>query len=204
VDLLKHKIPVMADVDLDCGIVLDETAIEAANALSRTDDCFYGDVMAESSKSPEVRATKGLVFMLVGIRQRWKQVIAYFFTGNTVKDGFLRTTLDHIMDECEKLGLRIHFVTSDGASPNKKMWADYGIVFKKENILNDLSIPHPVNSAQRAGRRLYFINDTVHVYKSIVQGFVNNGKLTLSHETVAQNGLMTNLVDIDHIQVSFF
>jgi len=58
------------------------------------------------------------------------------------------------------------------------------------------SIPHPV----RPNARLWFLPDTVHLYKNIVTRLTSNQFFYLSADIVDEAGLTTNKVELNHIQ----
>lgn len=153
---------------------------------------FYGNVTTENQA---VLASHAMVFMLVGIRSRWKQVVAFHFTGNRVSENVLKNILWDLISRIEAIGGKVHFITSDCAPCNKKFWNDIGLKFHKNDVLDSNPIMHPVDSE----RKLEVIPDVVHVFKSSVQGWINNEILYLPSEVVATNGLCTAEVNIHHL-----
>lgn len=125
----------------------------------------------------------------------WKQVIAYDFTGNSIPKGALKSRVDTIIQECESIGLRIHFFTADYGAANRTMWHDYGVSTKKDSLSAISAIPHPV----APGRTLEFIPDPVHVFKNIVQGWLSNSVLKLPDWYVSLRSLNSNIVDTAHL-----
>lgn len=77
------------------------------------------------------------------------------------------------------------------------MWNDFGVNFGKENVQNDLSIPHPNDST----RKIHIIPDPVHVFKNMVNGWINNKYLTVPEWYVKKKGLISNIVHRDHLKV---
>ncbi|XP_065088418.1 uncharacterized protein LOC135709899 [Ochlerotatus camptorhynchus] len=185
VELLRLKVNTMKDADLDCGIVFDEMSIEDARSYCISSGKFYGNVTTEDQS---VLASHALVFMLVGIRSRWKQVVAFHFTGNSVSEKILKNILWDIIFKVEAIGCKVHFITSDCAPGNKKLWNDIGLKFHKADVLSSTPITHPVDHK----RTLEVMPDVVHVFKSAVQGWVNNEVLYLPPEVVTANNLCTS------------
>ncbi|XP_055630556.1 uncharacterized protein LOC129771167 isoform X2 [Toxorhynchites rutilus septentrionalis] len=166
-DILKLKVAMMSSKELDCGIVLDEMSLDEANKFCPNNQKHFGmTTMPPSDKL----ATHGLVFMIVGMHSRWKQVISYEFVGNTIPGSLLKEAVDRIIINVESFGLKVRFVTSDCGSSNKAMWQSYGLSTKKETALNNWTTVHPVDK----DRFLEFIPDPVHLFKSIVNGFISN------------------------------
>lgn len=191
-ELLRLKVNTMDEADLDCGIIFDEMSIEEARSYCIPSGKFYGNVTTEDQR---VLASHALVFMLVGIKSRWKQVVAYHFTGNTVSENILKNILWELIFAVEGIGYKVHFITSDCAPGNKKLWNDIGLKFHKVDVLSSPPIAHPVDPE----RTLEVMPDVVHVFKSAVQGWVNNEVLFLPPEVVAANNLCTSEVNIHHI-----
>lgn len=63
----------------DCGIVLDEMSITSSNMYDMSTKKYIGSVTLPGHSGT---ATNALVFMIVGISSRWKQTVAYYFTGS--------------------------------------------------------------------------------------------------------------------------
>lgn len=82
------------------------------------------------------KATHGLVVMLVGIHSRWKQVVAYHFTGNTIPEDFHKSLVVDVIQRAENLRLNVHFVTTDCVPNNIRMCNDFGVKHSKNEVLN--------------------------------------------------------------------
>lgn len=72
----------------------------------------------------------------------------------------------------ENAGLRVDYVTSDGASWNCAMWHRFGVSGSASAIKP--SAPHPTD----VKRRLFFVSDFPHLVKCIRNGFIKNGYKT--------------------------
>lgn len=192
-DLLQHKVKTMSTDELDCGLIIDEMSCDEAIEFCPNNSKYFGTTTMPPS---DELATHGLVFMLAGISVRWKQVVAYEFTGNSIPKGHLKAAVDLIISKMESIGLKVHFVTSDCGSSNKIMWQDFNVSTKKSTIMGNLSIVHPSD----ASRTLEFIPDAVHVFKNAVNGWISNEHLTLPDWYVAQKDLESNIVDREHLK----
>jgi hypothetical protein len=65
-------------------------------------------------------ATYVLVFMLAGIKARWKQVMGYYFSGNSIKGVIIiNDIIENILQKVEPLGLNVLSVTSDMGASNQ-------------------------------------------------------------------------------------
>lgn len=183
----------MMDEDADCGLVFDEMSISEVKSFCQATKKYYGDVTIAGGNG---KATHAIVFMLVGIRARWKQVISYHFTGNSIEENVLKTLVHEIIELSETVGFRIHYVVSDCGSNNKRYWNDEGLLFTKDTVLNSESIPHPFDPS----RRIEIIPDAVHVFKSGVQGWIANKIIEIPESVCQQNGLVSKIADINHLR----
>lgn len=76
--------------------------------------------MAKSSE--EVNATHALVFMLVGISSRYKQIVAYEFTGASTHGQLLHDRVMEIIKRAWDIGLKCNGMVSDMGGPNGTLW----------------------------------------------------------------------------------
>lgn len=155
---------------------------------------FVGKTTLPSSDN---LASKGLVVMLVGVAERWKQVVAYEFTKSSIPPESLKQLVLNVIQKTEEIGLRIHFVTSDSGAENQRMWKDMGLNIKNQNILSDLSLDHPFDKS----RKIEIVPDPVHVFKNAINGWINNKFLVLPKWYVEQRGLSSNVVHRDHLKI---
>lgn len=66
--------------DRSCSLTLDEMSIEAKMEYDLSSQRVLGAVTLPNHTG---LATHGLVFMLSGICSRWKQTVAYYYTGQS-------------------------------------------------------------------------------------------------------------------------
>lgn len=113
-EFLSKKVKNMVENEKDCCLLIDEMKIAECREFDQANNKFFGDITFPVIKN--ARASDAFVFQLGGISSRWKQVIAYEFTGKKMgeKDGeILKSTIVTIIQKCESLGLKVHSVTSD-------------------------------------------------------------------------------------------
>lgn len=77
-EFLALKVSGMSSHEKNCAITLDEMAITSSNIFDPSSKQYIGDVTLPQHKGI---AKNALVVMLGGITSRWKQTIAYHFTG---------------------------------------------------------------------------------------------------------------------------
>lgn len=77
---LALKAETMTSQERECCLTLDEMSITSSVEYDSRTGHFLGDVTLPSHSGP---ATHCLVFMLAGLVTRWKQPVAYHYTGNS-------------------------------------------------------------------------------------------------------------------------
>lgn len=193
VDLLKTKAEGMQDIEKDCVLLLDEMEISQGYELDRAEDVVLGGTTLP--ENPDKPARHALVFMVGGLNQRWKQVIAYHFTGSCVDGRILKDYVMNIVRLCADISLRIRVVTSDMGSSNRAMWREFG--FSSHRNSNTIcSIPHPCLE----DTELFFTADAAHVLKNIRGQLLNSVVFTISDATKCQHGLPSNKVQLEHVR----
>ena len=101
---LSIKVKSMCDEERECVLSVDEMSIKAAVEFDNRSGHFIGDVTLPEHSGV---ATHALVFMLGGISTRWKQIVAYFFTGNSTDGRVLCGIVNEIILSCDKIGLNV-------------------------------------------------------------------------------------------------
>lgn len=116
-----------SDKDRDCLIVLDEISITSGIQYDASVADYIGYVTLPDHNSKEL-ATHGLVFLLAGISHRWKQTVAFYFTGNSTNGSKFKTIILEIINKAENIGLNVYGIVSDMGAPNQAMWRTFNIV----------------------------------------------------------------------------
>ena len=139
-------------------------------------------------------ATHGLVFMLGGLSSRWKQVVAYFLTGNKTDGSCFRSIILAIIEKAAAIGLHVCAVTSDMGAPNRAMWATFGVTTNRQ--FNITSIAHPINPE----KNLYFLADVPHIIKNLKSAFINGLAIYLTERVCRENKLTSNIVNLEAVK----
>ncbi|KAG0436996.1 hypothetical protein HPB47_017662 [Ixodes persulcatus] len=130
----------MEDVEKDCVLFLDEMEIATGVELYRAEDTLLGGITLPLK--PKEPANKALVFMVGRLNQRWKQVVAYEFTGRNVDGSLLKSYVLELVQLCSQISLRVRVVTSDMGPANQALWREFGFSSHRYS-LTVCSIPHP-------------------------------------------------------------
>lgn len=93
-----------------CLLMIDEMAIQQKIEYDPTTSSVRGyATLPVPGRDEKVMATHGLVFMLCGVATRWKQVVAYHYTG----DNYITVNLEPLPER----GYSLVVNQSDKLSP---------------------------------------------------------------------------------------
>lgn len=195
-DFLKIKTDTFQNnLDKHCAIVLDEMTIAKGLIYNTSTHSYIGKATLVNMSGKFDDATHALVIMLAGIGIRWKQIVAYYYTSNSVDGSQLKPIIYEIIKRAEEIGLLVHSVTSDMGSTNLALWKACNISASKySKIFN--SCPHPYD----ANRKLYYFHDTAHAFKNFKQGLLNNKFCIIDDKFVKKYGLPTNKILASHLK----
>lgn len=192
-DVLKRKVEAMEDIEKDCVLFMDEMEIAQGYAHDRSLDYLFGSTTLPDT--PDKVANHALVFMVGGLNKRYKQVIAYHFTCRSIDGRLLKELVFSLIEMLHNISLRVLVVTSDMGSANRAVWNLLGFSSHR-NSETVCSVPHP----HLERRRLHFMADPAHVIKNLRAQFLRVKCFYLSNDTVKQQGLPGNKVDITDVE----
>lgn len=133
--------------------------------------------------------------MLAGITTRWKQIVAYYFTGNSVKGETLKPVVLDIISRANGIGLHVSTITSDMGSANRALLNSFGIVCSRHcKVVN--KIPHPSGKDES----LFFMHDVPHIVKNLWASEVKGNIIRLSDAVVDKFDLPSNEVSVTHVR----
>ncbi|XP_073671126.1 transposable element P transposase [Paramisgurnus dabryanus] len=182
-DMLKLKAGGLTEMEKECVLTLDEMAITPSIELHLGTGKLYGDVTLPGHTGV---ATHACVFMLAGSTTRWKQVVAYHYSGNSTNGAVYKSIIVNIIEKAASIGLHVVNVTTDMGSPNRAMWKAFGVNH------NNTFVSHPT----RPDRKLYFMPDVPHLVKNLKSALVRGQTFTLPPDIVEKENLSSNEVAI--------
>ena len=91
---LKLKISTMAVPEKMCSLTLDEMSIKSRVEFDKSNGRFCGNVSLPLHTGI---TTHALVFMLGGVATRWKQTVAYYFTGDSTNGRVIKDIITEII-----------------------------------------------------------------------------------------------------------
>lgn len=180
------------ETDIECGLVFYEMSITAQRKYNPATGDFVGHITFPGKKGI---AKKALVFMLVGIANRWKHIIGYHFTGNSFHSKILKHIIFQIINKVELLEFHVNFLTCDMGSGNLSLWRLLGISTGRYAAIKN-SITHPYDCK----RKLYIIADPPHLIKNLKQALVNNEFITISDDIMTRYNLTSKNIEIKHFK----
>ena len=191
-ELLKLKVTALNTKERECCLTLDEMSLRVGLQFDRSSGCLRGDVTLPGHSGG---ANHALVVMLGGVTTRWKQIVAYHFTGDSVNGTSLKPFILEIIRQAHEIGLHVNSITSDMGSANQSLWKSFGVVVSRfSRTVN--KIKHPFAD----GRWLYFIADAPHVIKNLKSCLINGNVITLSSAIVNKYKLPSCTVTVDHVK----
>ena len=189
-DFLKVKIECDPLFGEDCSLVVDEMNLSATDDIYDPSTCtFFGNTTIGNDKSDT--ADNALVFMLVGLKMKWKQIVGFHYTNKKMVGADLKPEIIKVITLAENIGLRVHNVTSDMSGPNQGLWSEFDIYVKNWSATDiNNSVEHPCDK----NRKLYFTPDVPHALKSIKTSLINNEIIKIHPTHVAEFGLPSDTV----------
>lgn len=187
---LELKVASFGPHEKDCVLVMDEMAITPGTSYDTSLKKYFGNVTLPDHSG---LATHVLVFMLGGITSRWKQVVAYYFTSDSVNGDIFKNSIHQIFEKTEDLGLNILSITSDMGPCNQALWRSWNIHAGRYSQVKS-SIQHPLKPNQK----VYIFADVPHLFKNIKSMLITNKVIELPVDIVEQYHLPTNKVLASH------
>lgn len=135
-----------------------------------------------------------ITFYLVGVAERWKQIVAYHFTGSSIDGTSLAKMVNEVITAASAIGLRVIAVTSDMGPSNQSMWKALHIYSRKTSL--SISINNPAEP----DHRVYFLADVPHLLKNLRAAFLNHREIILPNDVCTSNNLSSSKVMLSHLE----
>lgn len=175
----------------DCAIILDEMTITPSKVYDISTSSYIGNVTLPNHSGV---ATHALVIMLGGISTRWKQTVAYYFSGDSVNGTVYDKILTEVITKSEDLGLKIVSITSDMGSSNQALWKYWKITAGRHSKISNF-ITHPLHASQK----IFILADAPHLFKNIKNMFITNKIIEIPKHIQDKFNLPTNLIKAEHV-----
>lgn len=132
--------------------------------------------------------------MIGSICARWKQVVAYYFTPNSLDGSLLKPIILEIIEKAESIGLRIHSITTDMGPVNRRMWSSFQIGVSRHSEIRNAT-QHPCDK----NRQLFFLADAPHLLKNLKNCFITNRIMTMPEVFRRQNNFNFPIIKCKHL-----
>lgn len=169
-DVLKEKTGPMDEFQRHGGLIVDEMKLSKHLSLTTVGhiDGFVDLGPFTSDEDKRTVCDHGMCVIFVPFVGKWTQVLASFATKGNIKGPLLTKIMIEATILAEKSGLKVDFITSDGATWNRNMWSQMGVGASLTSI--KCSAAHPVDPQ----RRLHLISDFPHLIKCLRNGLVSS------------------------------
>jgi hypothetical protein len=104
-------------LDRYCCLAFDEMSLEPSLTYNKKEDAIDGFIDCGSGKKKEF-ADHAMVFMARGLKQKWKQPIAYFFTSAGMSAADIARNVKNIIGELQRVGLNVIATVCDQSTSN--------------------------------------------------------------------------------------
>ncbi|XP_077491439.1 uncharacterized protein LOC144102047 [Amblyomma americanum] len=176
---LKQKTRHMSTFSRRGGLLVDELKLsEHLNVTSSGHIEGFVDMGSFTEGGESVPCDHGMVVMFIPFTGKWTQIIGCFATRGNAKAELLAKIIIEATVLAEASGLLVDFITSDGASWNRRMWKILGIGVESGKVT--CKSEHPVDPA----RHLHFLSDFPHLLKCV-------RNTLLSHPLNTPNGMVS-------------
>ena len=164
----------------------------------------YVDIGIGSEENSEI-ATEALVFMLIGLRGKWKAPVAYYLTKSLSAESQAQL-VQHVLQKLHEIGIQVHCLTMDGHGTNLGMCRLLGASMDIDQGIR------PFFTVPGTDQRTYILLDPCHMVKlarNLLEAYqvVQSDKGTISwqhitdlHSEQQQLGLhLANKLNSQHI-----
>ena len=134
-----------------------------------------------------------MVFLLAGVKERWKLPLGYDLTENSFNHAFMARRIKTIIRLCLKKGIKIRSLVMDGGSQNRTLQRELGIKFS-------YSDGEQVNCFFVDGMRVCVFSDVCHILKNIRNAFAAND-FKLDDDTVRREKLSSPYAKWEHLKM---
>ena len=118
--VLKDHVQTMSDKDRICCLMFDEMSIREHLHFNQKTGCIDGyEDLGRHGRTSNI-ANHALVFMLRGLRKRWKQPVAYYLTCGSTNGDMLVDFLKEVLGACHTVGLVVVATVCDMGANNIK------------------------------------------------------------------------------------
>lgn len=165
-ELLKEKVQKMPEEDRYCALFIDEISLMERVILDEAHDRLTG--IERSKDGHPIYPSNALVFMVGGIKAKYRQAVGYFFSKNIVPGQEVLNLVVQALEYLTNVGLIVTVISSDQGSNFRALFRQLGITEEQRFFLFN-------------GRKIFCMHDPPHLMKSM-------RNLLLEHSVTANTG----------------
>ena len=163
--LLSERVSRLPEQDRVCTLMIDEVALKSHVDYDRKRKKFIG-VGPSKEKVGEVEYhSEAIVFMLSGLKKKWRQAIGYFFCLNTMSGAEIFEKLQLCLHLVRLTGMKIKVISCDQGSNFSSLFGLLGISENCPYFLHD-------------SEKIFVSPDPPHLLKSARNCLLNNKIVT--------------------------
>ena len=122
-----------------CVLVFDEMTIKSGLNYDKKHDCIEGiEGFAQFGRGRSL-ASHALVFMVRGLKSRWKQAFGYFVSSGNVTLDKLKLLAHESIDRLSRVCFNFNAICDQGTS-NQKLFRDLGVTCDKPFITHEQKV----------------------------------------------------------------
>lgn len=115
---LKYQTQKLPEIDRNCILLFDEMAVGTGLTYDSKNDVIFGFNTFGKQSLPDI-ADHVLVFMIKGIRRKYKQPVAYYYCRGTTTTPNLVLCIKEIIEAVQTTGLKVRAIVCDQGSTNQ-------------------------------------------------------------------------------------
>lgn len=162
---IKSQVEILSPLERKCSVLFDEMALEAKLYFDKYNDCIFGFEDFGYNRKSLKFADHVLVFMVRGIKKKFKQPICYYYVKGTTPTKVLVNCIKEVLSNLYTVGLDVVTTVSDQGVTNVA-------------AINFLKNESQTSSGTNNEHISYLINgnEVIHVYDPphLLKGIRNN------------------------------
>lgn len=190
-EFLKVKIDCFNNNERDCCMILEEMEIVPETTYDSKSDKYYGEITLPQYSG---NATHVQVVILAGINTRWKQIVAYYFTGGSIEDSVFKEIINNLLKRTKEINLNVISITTDMDASNQAIWGTLNMNLGRHRTVKN-TIDHPLD----ATKKIYIFADVPKLFKQFKLMLIMNKIITIPEYFQDKYQLPTNIISSTHI-----
>ena len=158
---LKQKTANTPQSNRIASLVIDEMSIKEGVSYDNGRDVIEG--FEETPERGQHLANHAIVFMVRGIREKWKQPVGYFLTSGPMSGEKMHSLIIECITKLKEVGITVVLLVADQGSNNRNLFQ------KHLNVTNDQ--PYFFHDEQK----VFTMYDPPHLIKSVRNNFKKHG-----------------------------